>query len=37
MGSARQVFFSEFKINNSFTLENSFFKKLTAKDNEITS
>jgi len=25
--SARQVFFNEFKIKHSFTLENSFFKK----------
>lgn len=24
-GSARQTMFNEFKINNSFTLENSFF------------
>ena len=37
IGSARQVFFTEFKILNSFTLENSFFKKCTEKDNEITS
>lgn len=36
VGSARQVFFTEFKILNSFTLENSFFKKCTEKDNEIT-
>ena len=34
-GSARQVFFTEFKIQNSFTLENSFFKKLTAEDKKV--
>lgn len=33
-GSARQVFFNEFKINQSFTLENSFFKKYTDKELE---
>lgn len=31
-GSARQVFFNEFKINHSFTLENSFFKKYTDRE-----
>jgi hypothetical protein len=37
MGSARQVFFGEYKTLHSFTLENSFFKKQTQSDNEITS
>lgn len=27
-GSARQTFFSEFNVNNSFTLENSFYKRV---------
>ena len=30
--SARQVFFNEFGVKNSFTLENSFFKKYTEKE-----
>lgn len=30
--SARQVFFTEFGIPNSFTLENSFFKKIKVED-----
>ena len=33
--SARQIFFSEFKINNSFTLENSFFKKFKPVELDI--
>mmetsp|Transcript_29855 Transcript_29855/g.45591 ORF Transcript_29855/g.45591 Transcript_29855/m.45591 type:complete len:189 (+) Transcript_29855:3290-3856(+) len=33
--SARQMFFTELKINLSFTLENSFFKKYTKKELEI--
>ena len=33
--SARQVFFTELKINLSFTLENSFFKKYSKQDIEI--
>jgi hypothetical protein len=33
--TARQVFFTELKINNSFTLENSFFKKYNEKEIEI--
>lgn len=31
-GSARQVFFNEFKINHSFTLENSFFKRYSERE-----
>lgn len=31
--SARQVFFTEFGITYSFTLENSFFKKMKLKEN----
>ena len=34
VATARQVFFTEFKINNSFTLENSFFKKYNEKEIE---
>jgi len=34
VATARQVFFSEYKINNSFTLENSFFKKYNEKEIE---
>jgi len=33
--SARQVFFTDLKINLSFTLENSFFKKYTKQEIEI--
>lgn len=31
-GSARQVMFNEFKILNSYTLENSFFSRFTDAD-----
>lgn len=33
--SARQVYFTEFKIINSFTLENSFFKKYSEREINI--
>ena len=33
-GSARQAMFTDFKINNSFTLENSFFAKYTQQQIE---
>ena len=33
--SARQVFFTEFRIDNSFTLEASFFKKYSDREIEI--
>ena len=31
-GSARQAMFNDFKIPNSFTLENSFFAKYSEKE-----
>lgn len=32
VGSSRQVFFTEFKVLNSFTLENSYFKKMIPQE-----
>jgi len=34
-GSARQVMFNEFKIPNSFTLENSFFARFSEQELEV--
>ena len=34
VGSGRQIMFNEFKILNSFTLENSFFVRFTADEME---
>lgn len=33
-GSARQVMFNEFKIQNSYTLENSFFARFSEQELE---
>ena len=32
--SARQIFFKELRIKNSFTLENSFFKRYTKRERK---
>ena len=34
VASARQVFFKELRIKNSFTLENAFFKRYTKKERK---
>lgn len=34
LGSARQAMFNDFKIINSFTLENSFFARYTEQELE---